>query len=55
MKDLIAKALLKPNMSTDQGIKLLRPHVVRLRNKLDSYPALAHRIVNMRGNGYMFV
>lgn len=55
MKDLIAKALLKPNMSTSEGIKLLRPHLVRLRNKLDSYPALAHRIVNMRGTGYMFV
>ncbi|MCW1969230.1 MAG: winged helix-turn-helix domain-containing protein [Anaerolineae bacterium] len=55
MKELIAKALLKPNMATDEGIKLLRPHLVRLRNKLDSYPALAHRIVNMRGTGYMFV
>lgn len=55
MKELIGKALLKPNMTIEEGIKLLRPHLVRLRNKLDAHPILAHRIVNMRGTGYMFV
>lgn len=39
----------------EEGIKLLRPHIMRLRNKLERHPKLAHRVVNVRGNGYMFV
>jgi DNA-binding response OmpR family regulator len=36
-------------------VRLLRPHLVRLRNKLEKYPDLAHRIINVRGNGYMMI
>jgi DNA-binding response OmpR family regulator len=39
----------------EEGIKLLRPHIMRLRNKLERHPKLAHRVVNVRSNGYMFV
>ncbi len=53
--ELIKKGLLKNDIATERGIKLLRPHVVRLRIKLDNHPKLAHRIVNVRGEGYMFV
>jgi DNA-binding response OmpR family regulator len=55
LEELIARALLKPSMDVTEGVKLLRPHMVRLRNKFDDYPELAHRIVNMRGTGYMLV
>ena len=39
----------------EEGVRLLRPHLVRLRNKLEKYPDLAHRIINVRGNGYMMI
>ena len=55
VEDMIARALLKPGMQVDEGVKLLRPHMVRLRNKFDNQSELAHRIVNMRGEGYMLV
>ena len=55
MEELIGDALKKPNTDLDSGIKLLRPHMMRLRNKLQRHPRLAHRIVNVRGTGYMFV
>lgn len=55
MNELIAHGLHRAIDDTDEGIKLLRPHMMRLRNKLERYPGLAHRIVNVRGNGYMFI
>jgi DNA-binding response OmpR family regulator len=36
-------------------VKQLRPHIVRLRRKLERYPVLSNRILNMRGAGYMFI
>jgi DNA-binding response OmpR family regulator len=55
MQDLIRQALMKLDADLDSGIKLLRPHVMRLRNKLQQHPRLAHRIVNVRATGYMFI
>jgi DNA-binding response OmpR family regulator len=55
MKELIDTVLLKPGMEVEEGVRLLRPHLVRLRNKLEAYPDLAHRIINVRGNGYMMI
>jgi DNA-binding response OmpR family regulator len=55
MPELIAAALGSNGIDTRQGARLLRPHMMRLRNKLLQHPELAHRIVNMRGSGYMFV
>jgi DNA-binding response OmpR family regulator len=55
MKELIDTVLMKPNMRVEEGVRLLRPHLVRLRNKLEKYPDLAHRIINVRGNGYMMI
>lgn len=52
---LLEHALDRPGMPTIEGVKLLRPHVVRLRNRFDHYKALANRIVNMRGSGYQLV
>ena len=36
------------------GTKLLRPHVMRLRRKLNHHSMLAGRIINVRTTGYMF-
>jgi DNA-binding response OmpR family regulator len=55
MDELIAEGMKMQNANMEEGIKLLRPHMMRLRNKLERHPRLAHRIVNVRGNGYMFI
>jgi DNA-binding response OmpR family regulator len=55
MRELIEHALMKPDASNKDGAKLLRPHLVRLRSKLERQPNLARRIVNMRGSGYMMI
>ena len=54
-EELLAVGLKKLDGTLEEGIKLLRPHIMRLRNKLERHPKLAHRVVNVRGNGYMFV
>ena len=53
--DLLEHALMKSGADEREGAKLLRPHVVRLRSKLERHPNLACRIVNMRGSGYMLM
>jgi DNA-binding response OmpR family regulator len=55
MRELIEYALIKPEASNKDGAKLLRPHLVRLRSKLERQPGLSRRIVNMRGSGYMMI
>jgi DNA-binding response OmpR family regulator len=55
LEELIAVAFNRPNMDVNQGVKLLRPHMMRLRNKLEQFPELSHRIINLRGSGYMFI
>ena len=55
IEELIREALMRSDLDVDTGIRLLRPHMMRLRNKLQSSPRLAHRIVNVRGSGYMFI
>ena len=55
MKELVAAVLLRSDMDVEEGVRLLRPHLVRLRSKLESCPDLAHRIINVRGNGYMMI
>jgi DNA-binding response OmpR family regulator len=54
-EELLEVGLKKTDGDLEEGIKLLRPHIMRLRNKLERHPKLAHRVVNVRGNGYMFV
>ncbi len=55
MDDLIRHGLRHTGDPFDEDIKLLRPHMMRLRSKLERYEGLSHRIVNVRGNGYMFI
>jgi DNA-binding response OmpR family regulator len=55
VRDLLVQALKKPGLDALVGARQLRPHLMRLRRKLGRYPAVANRIVNTRGSGYMLV
>ncbi len=55
ISDLIEHALMKHGRNQREGAKLLRPHLVRLRSKLERHPTLHCRIVNLRGSGYMMI
>jgi DNA-binding response OmpR family regulator len=55
MEELVRHVLTNPNVDVESGVKQLRPHIVRLRRKLERYPVLSNRILNMRGAGYMFI
>ena len=55
MEELVRHVLTNPNVDVEAGVKQLRPHIVRLRRKLERYPVLSNRILNMRGAGYMFI
>lgn len=55
MDELVRHVLTNPNVDPEAGVKQLRPHIVRLRRKLERYPVLSNRILNMRGAGYMFI
>ncbi|MCL5994618.1 MAG: winged helix-turn-helix domain-containing protein [Chloroflexi bacterium] len=55
MEELVRHVLTNPNVDVEAGVKQLRPHIVRLRRKLERYPILSNRILNMRGAGYMFI
>ncbi|MGQ9814285.1 MAG: winged helix-turn-helix domain-containing protein [Candidatus Roseilinea sp.] len=53
--DLLQHALTKSGADAREGAKHLRPHVVRLRTKLEQHPGLNCHIVNLRGSGYMLI
>ncbi|MCS7062106.1 MAG: winged helix-turn-helix domain-containing protein [Anaerolineae bacterium] len=53
--ELVEGGLMKTNTDRREGAKQLRPHLVRLRSKLERHPDLSHRIVNIRGDGYMLI
>jgi DNA-binding response OmpR family regulator len=55
VEDLINKAMRKAKLEPMQGARQLRPHMMRLRRKLNQYPQVANRILNTRGTGYMLV
>ncbi len=53
--ELVPNVLMRQNLEIAVGARRLRPHIMRLRRKLDRYTALGMRIVNMRGTGYMLI
>ena len=53
LQDFMRHALNKPDMSVQEAVQQLRPHMMRLRRKLAVQPDLASRIVNTRGTGYI--
>ena len=55
VRELLDQALNSPELDMDLGLGRLRAHMMRLRQKLQPYPSLANRIINVRGSGYMLV
>ena len=55
VEDFITGALRKPRLEALTAARQLRPHMMRLRRKLNRYPQAANRLINTRGAGYMFV
>ncbi len=55
VRDLMRYALRKPDVELKLGLRQLRPHMMRLRRKLNATPNLTLRIVSTRGMGYMLV
>jgi DNA-binding response OmpR family regulator len=53
--ELVPHVLMRQNLEIPIGARRLRPHIMRLRRKLENYPNLGMRIVNMRGTGYMLI
>jgi DNA-binding response OmpR family regulator len=53
--ELVSNVLMLTGIDLTVGARRLRPHVMRLRRKLDQYPGFGMRIINMRGAGYMLV
>jgi DNA-binding response OmpR family regulator len=53
--ELVPHVLMRQNLDIPIGARRLRPHIMRLRRKLENYPNLGMRIVNMRGTGYMLI
>ena len=52
---LIEHALLNAGGDFEAGEERLRVHITKLRRKLDACPAMANRIVNVRGTGYLLL
>jgi DNA-binding response OmpR family regulator len=55
VSELVPYVLLHQDLEISIGARRLRPHIMRLRRKLEQYPILEMRIVNMRGTGYMLI
>lgn len=55
VRDLMRYALRKPDVDLSLGTRQLRPHMMRLRRKLNATPNMPLRIVSMRGMGYMLI
>ncbi|HEY3340466.1 MAG TPA: winged helix-turn-helix domain-containing protein [Anaerolineae bacterium] len=55
VSELVPHVLIHQNLEISIGARRLRPHIMRLRRKLEHYPELEMRIVNMRGTGYMLI
>ncbi|MGQ9904950.1 MAG: winged helix-turn-helix domain-containing protein [Anaerolineae bacterium] len=55
VRDLMRYALRKPDVEFNLGVRQLRPHMMRLRRKLNATKKISLRIVSTRGMGYMLV
>ncbi len=55
VRDLMRYALRKPDVNLKLGLRQLRPHMMRLRRKLNSTGNVPLRIVSTRGMGYVLL
>jgi DNA-binding response OmpR family regulator len=48
----LAQAIQTPAADEEEARQLIRPHVVRLRRKLEADPQQPHHLISVRGVGY---
>lgn len=51
----IVSEVMGRDMDEDKAASLIRPHISRLRSKVEPMPQMPQRLLTVRGKGYMFV
>jgi DNA-binding response OmpR family regulator len=51
----IVQSVMGRDMDEDRAASLIRPHISRLRSKVEPMPQMPQRLLTVRGKGYMFV
>jgi DNA-binding response OmpR family regulator len=51
----IVSQVMGREMDEDKAASLIRPHISRLRSKVEPMPQMPQRLLTVRGKGYMFV
>jgi DNA-binding response OmpR family regulator len=51
----IVNQVMGRDMDEDKAASLIRPHISRLRSKVEPMPQMPQRLLTVRGKGYMFV
>jgi DNA-binding response OmpR family regulator len=51
----IVSEVMGREMDEDKAASLIRPHISRLRSKVEPTPQMPQRLLTVRGKGYMFV
>lgn len=51
----IVSEVMGRDMDEDKAASLIRPHISRLRSKVEPTPQMPQRLLTVRGKGYMFV
>lgn len=51
----IVNQVMGRDMDEDKAASLIRPHISRLRSKVEPTPQMPQRLLTVRGKGYMFV
>lgn len=52
---MIVSHVMGRDMDEDKAASLIRPHISRLRSKVEPTPQMPQRLLTVRGKGYMFV
>ncbi len=51
----IVNQVMGRDMDEDKAASLIRPHISRLRSKVEPTPQMPQRLLTVRGKGYMFI
>lgn len=51
----IVNEVMGRDMDEDKAASLIRPHISRLRSKVEPTPQMPQRLLTVRGKGYMFI
>ena len=51
----IVSAVMGRELDEESAASLIRPHISRLRSKVEPTPQMPQRVLTVRGKGYMFI